>query len=149
MSSSPNDDVFELRAGETRAGGCLCGNVRYVVPATPLATVVCHCKNCQKQAGSALSVIVVFRRSALRLEGELTIYEDRGTSGQKVFRQFCGRCGSPVLTDTERARETGIIFVKAGTLDDVSDLKPTVHYWVRSAQAWIPLPDDAQLLQQE
>lgn len=134
---------------QTRAGGCLCGKVRYIVSVRPLATVVCHCRHCQKQAGSALSVVAVFERSALRLEGELTIYEDRGTSGQKVFRQFCGRCGSPVLTDTERAREQGIIFVKAGTLDDVSDLKPTTHYWVESAQTWVPLPDDAKIVQRE
>ena len=133
---------------QTRAGGCLCGNVRYTVSVRPLATVVCHCRHCQKQAGSALSVVAVFERSALRLQGELTIYEDRGTSCQKVFRQFCGRCGSPVLTDTERAREQGIIFVKAGTLDDVSDLKPTT-YWVQSAQTWVPLPGDAELVQQE
>jgi hypothetical protein len=141
--------VLEANATQTRAGGCLCGNVRYTVSVRPLATVVCHCRHCQKQAGSALSVVAVFERSALRLEGELTIYEDRGTSGQKVFRQFCGRCGSPVLTDTERAREQGIIFVKAGTLDDVSDLKPTTHYWVQSAQTWVPLPGDAELVQQE
>jgi len=34
-------------------------------------------------------------------------------------------------------------------LDDVSDLKPTTHYWVQSAQTWVPLPGDAELVQQE
>lgn len=135
--------------GATRTGGCLCGAVRYTVPAVPLATVICHCRNCQKQAGSALSVVAVFPRAELRIEGELNQFEDRGTSGQKVFRQFCGRCGSPVLTDTERAREQGIIFVKAGTFDDVSDLRPTTHYWVKRAHPWLPLPEDAELLPQE
>lgn len=134
---------------QTRSGGCLCGTVRYTVPAQPLATVICHCLSCQKQAGSALSVVTVFPRSELQLEGQLTVYEDRGTSGQTVFRQFCGRCGSPVLTDTERAREQGIIFVKAGTFDDVSDLKPTTHYWVKRAHPWLPLPPDVELLEQE
>ncbi|MGK2287211.1 GFA family protein [Pedomonas sp. V897] len=133
----------------TRTGGCLCGAVRYVAPARPLATVVCHCRNCQKQAGSALSVVAVFPRTELRVEGQLTVYEDRGTSGQTVFRQFCGRCGSPVLTDTERAREQGVIFVKAGTFDEVSDLRPTTHYWVKRAHPWLPLPPDAELLEQE
>lgn len=133
----------------TRTGGCLCGQVRYTVPAEPLATVICHCRNCQKQAGSALSVVTVFPRSELDLDGQLTVFEDRGTSGQQVFRQFCGRCGSPVVTDTERAREQGIIFVKAGTFDDVTDLKPTTHYWVKRAHPWLQLPDDAELLEQE
>jgi len=135
--------------GETRSGGCLCGQVRYTVPAEPLATAICHCRHCQKQSGSAFSVVTVFPRDALTVEGTLTVYEDRGTSGQTVFRQFCGVCGSPVLTDTERAREQGIIFVKAGTFDEVADLKPTTHYWVKRAHAWLPLPDDATLLMQE
>ena len=74
---------------------------------------------------------------------------NRQLCGQTVFRQFCGVCGSPVLTDTERAREQGIIFVKAGTFDEVADLKPTTHYWVKRAHAWLPLPDDATLLMQE
>ncbi|MFA7440202.1 MAG: GFA family protein [Sphingomonadaceae bacterium] len=132
-----------------RSGGCLCGKIRYTVPAVPLATVICHCRNCQKQSGSALSVVTVFPRADLHLEGELTTWEDRGTSGQKVFRQFCGNCGSPVLTDTERAREQGIIFVKAGTFDDISDLRPTTHYWTKRAHAWLPLPPDVELLEQE
>ncbi|GAB4151882.1 MAG: hypothetical protein Tsb0016_24180 [Sphingomonadales bacterium] len=96
-----------------------------------------------------MSVIAVFPRDQLELQGALRVYEDRGTSGQTVFRQFCGDCGSPVLTDTERAREQGIIFVKAGTLDDVSDLRPETHYWTSRAQAWLLLPEDARLLAEE
>src|SRR5678815_601679 len=101
--------IYRAMSGEMRSGGCLCGQVRYTVPAEPLATAICHCRNCQKQSGSAFSVVTVFPRDALIVEGTLTVYEDRGTSGQTVFRQFCGVCGSPVLTDTERAREQGII----------------------------------------
>ena len=133
----------------TRTGGCLCGKVRYRAPFTPLATVICHCRHCQRQAGSAFSVVAVFARSELKVEGELNVFEDRGTSGQKVFRQFCGSCGSPVLTDTERAREQGLIFVKAGTFDDVTDLKPTTHYWTKHAQHWLSLPGGVELLDQE
>ena len=38
-----------------KTGGCLCGQVRYETKAEPMMTGVCHCKNCQKQAGSAFS----------------------------------------------------------------------------------------------
>ncbi|MFO1378607.1 MAG: GFA family protein [Steroidobacteraceae bacterium] len=132
-----------------RTGGCLCGNIRYTLSAEPLAVVVCHCRNCQKQAGSALSVVAVVARDALELQGAPKVFEDRGTSGQAVYRNFCPDCGSPVLTDTPRAREQGIIFVKAGTLDDVSDLRPSAHYWTCRAQPWVRLPDDAQIFHQE
>jgi len=138
-----------MNTNARRTGGCLCGKVRYSVPAAPLSTVICHCRNCQKQAGSAFSVVAVFPRADLDISGELAVYEDRGSSGQKVFRNFCRSCGSPVLTDTERAREQGLIFIKAGTFDDVSDLMPTAHYWTKSAHHWLALPEGVQLLDEQ
>jgi hypothetical protein len=126
---------------EQREGGCLCGAVRYRVPWPPAATVTCSCRNCQKQAGSALSVVLVFPRDAVEVRGPLKTYVDRGTSGQDIFRRFCPECGSPVLTDTPRAAWQEILFVKGGTLDDVSDLKPDTHYWTESAQPWMTLPE--------
>ena len=107
-----------MKTTDLRTGGCLCGNVRYTVPSAPLATVICHCRHCQRQAGSAFSVVAVFARSEVRIEGALSTFEDRGTSGQKVYRQFCANCGSPVLTDTERAREQGLIFVGIDVIGD-------------------------------
>lgn len=94
-------------------------------------------------------MVAIFPRSQLKIEGNLAVFEDRGTSGQTVFRNFCPNCGSPVMTDTERAREQGLIFIKAGTFDDVSDLNPTAHYWTKRAHHWLALPDGAQLVDQE
>lgn len=130
-------------------GSCLCGAISYSIDAEPIAMAVCHCRNCQKQAGSALSVIAVFPRDSLSLEGTPKVYEDQGTSGQTVYRNFCPNCGSPILTDTPGAKADDIIFIKAGTLDDVSILKPSIHYWTKSAQPWFTLPDDVELLVQE
>ena len=132
-----------------REGGCLCGQVRYRVPQTPVETVVCHCKNCQKQAGSAFSVVAFYPRDSLQLTGELQTYEDVGTSGQTVFRRFCGNYGSPVITDTENAPEMGLIFIKAGTLDQVDDLKPSVHVWTESKHCWLTLAEDQVQLERE
>ena len=67
-----------------------------------------------------------------------------GDSGQPVYRHFCPDCGSPVLTDMPKAGAQGIIFIKAGTLDEVSDLKPATHYWTDSAQGWAPFPPDGK-----
>lgn len=131
----------------TRSGGCLCGAVRYEVDWPLLATVVCHCRNCQKQAGSALSVVGVLRRGGLRITGDLTTYQDQGSSGQPVFRKFCGTCGSPVVTDTQDAEAQGMIFIKAGTLDETADLLPTLHYWKSSAQGWFTFPDGVECLE--
>ena len=77
-------------------GGCLCGKVRYSADTEPAFVGVCHCKNCQKQAGTAFSVIMGIPAAALSVEGELKTYEDRGDSGQAVLRRFCPNSGSPI-----------------------------------------------------
>ena len=36
-----------------RSGGCLCGAVRYESAGEPLFSLLCHCRDCQHQSGSA------------------------------------------------------------------------------------------------
>lgn len=125
-------------------GGCLCGNVRYTGTADPLSVMVCHCKNCQKQTSTAFSLIVGLPKGALAIKGELSAYHDQGTSGQAVVRRFCGACGSAIMTDA--AAYPTMEFLKAGTLDDTSWLKPDTQFWCDSAQGWLKLDGDiAQL----
>ncbi len=121
----------------TMTGGCLCGAVRYAVEAEPMMCVTCHCKNCQRQAGTALSVIIGVPEAAVSLEGELKTYNDTGDSGATVRRQFCGDCGSPVFT--RLGTGNGMMFIKAGTLDDTSGLNPSIHCYTKSKQSWFDL----------
>jgi len=85
----------------------------------------------------------------LRLDGALKTFEDRGTTGQPVYRRFCPECGSPILTDTPTAEGQGVIFIKGGTLDDAQDLLPSTHYWTERAHRWITFPEDCDLRQRE
>jgi hypothetical protein len=41
------------------SGGCLCGQVRYSASADPAMVAVCHCRNCQKQAGTAAGLCTI------------------------------------------------------------------------------------------
>jgi hypothetical protein len=118
-------------------GGCLCGKVRYSADAEPMFVGVCHCKNCQKQAGSAFSIVVAIPKPALSLQGTTKTYADRGDSGKAFGRIFCPECGSPILSDVEIMPDVAII--KAGTLDDTSWLKPTMEIYCDSAQPWVSL----------
>jgi hypothetical protein len=122
---------------ETRTGGCLCGAVRYTIMGAPLVSGVCHCRNCQKQAGSAWSMLIGVPAGALSVEGEPRTYLDHGDSGGAVRRQFCGTCGSPLFSHAEAV--PGVVFVKAGTLDDTSDFVPAVQYYLKSKQNWVDL----------
>lgn len=133
----------------TLEGGCLCGAVRYRTQNDPLAVVACHCRNCQRQSGSAFSLVLVVPRGELQLEGTLKTYQDQGTSGQTVFRRFCPDCGSPVLTDTPAAEQQGLIFIKGGTADNAQALRPATHYWTDRAHDWIALPEGCTILRRE
>lgn len=121
-------------------GGCLCGAVRYRCDATPLMTAVCHCKNCQRQSGSAFSIVVAVPRGSLVLEGlGLATFTDVGESGLPVLRRFCPKCGSPVFS--EAAATPNLDWLKAGTLDDTSWLQPQINVWCDSAQRWVQISD--------
>ncbi len=123
-------------------GGCLCGKVRYSAATDPAVVAVCHCKNCQKESGTAFSVVVGVPRAAMKIQGLLKTYHDVGGSGQPVQRNFCPECGSPIKTDTNSAPE--LSFLKAGTLDDTSWLDPKVHVYCDSAQTWTSIPESSQ-----
>jgi hypothetical protein len=126
------------------SGGCLCGAVRYSAETDPAFTAVCHCRNCQKQTGTASSVIVGLPAGSLAISGTLKTFRDTGDSGKAVYRRFCPACGSPVVTDVEVM--PALTFLKAGTLDDAGWLAPVMEIYCDSAQPWVPhLPTAQQL----
>ena len=121
-------------------GGCLCGAVRYTCDQQPVVTAICLCTHCQRQSGSAFSVNLGIPKGSLKLTGDsLVSYRDTGSSGQPVHRKFCGKCGSPILSDVEATPQ--VDFLKAGTLDDPSWVQPQAAIWCNSAQPWTTLPE--------
>lgn len=118
-------------------GGCLCGQVRYEVTGEPTTVGVCHCKHCQRQTGSAFSLLVAVPKAAFRPSGTLKTFHDTGESGQPVSRNFCPACGSPIASDVAVMPE--LTWIKAGTLDDPSWLQPTLQIYCDSAQSWVKL----------
>lgn len=121
-------------------GGCLCGAVRYRSDAEALMTAICNCKHCQRQTGTAFSVLVAVPKGTLMMEGaQPEVYHDVGSSGLPVLRKFCSKCGSPIFSEV--AATPGMDWIKAGTLDDTSWLQPQVNIWCDSAQAWVQMSD--------
>ncbi|MBL8652420.1 MAG: GFA family protein [Sphingopyxis sp.] len=121
-------------------GGCNCGAIRYRAQGAPVVVAQCHCSNCRKQSGSAFSVNLLFKKDVVSHDGDLTVYEDTDTlSGNPVLRKFCGRCGSPIFSETTDGR--GMLVVKAGTLDDPAPFAPTVSIWTATALPWVILPE--------
>lgn len=117
-------------------GGCRCGNVRYECTAEPIATLHCHCRDCQYASGGAFATVLLVPAAAVKLlRGELTTYDVKGESGGTVSRRFCPTCGTPVFSGLSSGP---LQVIKAGTLDDPSWLKPALEIWTDSAQPWAP-----------
>ena len=116
------------------SGGCRCGKVRYQCSAEPMFTGHCHCRDCQYASGGAYSTILAVATAALELTGALEGYTVDADTGNKVTRKFCPSCGTPVLS--ELSVNTAMMVLKAGTLDDPSWLKPSMHIWTASGQPW-------------
>jgi hypothetical protein len=117
-------------------GRCLCGAITYNSDAEPAFTAICHCRDCQRQSGAAFSIIVGVPKAELQLSGELSTHATVGEDhGRETQRQFCGACGSPILSLSDAMPE--IAFIKAGTLDDPSWLQPQLEVWGKSAHPWV------------
>ena len=92
----------------TITGGCMCRAVRYAVAAEPMATRVCWCRDCQYLAAGSATVNLVFAASAVAVTGPLRDFASIADSGNRMHRQFCERCGTPV---TEALSKIGPAFL--------------------------------------
>src|SRR5262249_40871428 len=101
------------------------------------------CTSCQKGSGSAFSTNVVLPRGSVGAAGEPGFFEDASAAGRPVLRSFCGNCASPIISRS--AGLPDLEFIKAGTLDDTSWIKPTAEIWCESAQAWVEVDESRQL----
>jgi hypothetical protein len=99
----------------------------------------CHCLNCQRQTGSGFVVNLLIetdRVELLRGEPEaVDVARDDG-SAQRIYR--CPACRIAVYSEYGRP---GVLFVRAGTLDDPSSIEPDVHIFTRSKLPWVTLPE--------
>ena len=114
-------------------GGCVCGAVRYRCAAEPVATVNCHCRDCQKTSGSPYISGFVVPAQSFELTGEVARYATAADSGKRSERAFCPTCGSSLFGRPEGA---DLVFVHAVTLDDPSWFRPAVDIFTASAQPW-------------
>jgi hypothetical protein len=121
-----------------RAGGCACGGIRYRLGSDPLFVHCCHCLNCQRQTGSAFVINLLIEADRVDVfAGEpraVGAPRDDG-SEQRIYR--CPRC--EVALFSEYGRED-IWFVRAGTLDEPTTVRPDVHIYARSKVTWLTLP---------
>jgi hypothetical protein len=131
-------------------GGCQCGALRYEVTEAPMMTYACHCTDCQHLTSSAFSLAITVPDSAFRLtRGEPRMIDRIADSGRTVTRWVCPDCAGWIVGGPQPGASPGQMIrrVRAGTLDDTSWLRPTAHFWTRSKQNWLMLPEGSQIFE--
>ena len=121
-------------------GGCACGAVRYRLASAPMFVHCCHCRDCQRQTGSAfvLNALIETDRIAL-LAGAPEPVAVPTDSGRPHDIYRCPACQTALWSDYG-GRPT-LRFVRVGTLDEPAALPPDVHIYTRSKLPWVALPE--------
>jgi hypothetical protein len=120
-------------------GGCFCGLVRYRLEAPPMFVHCCHCKDCQRQTGSAFALNALIETDRITIVSGAAVPTAMGTDSGRPHSIFrCPSCQTALWSEyggIEKLR-----FVRVGTLDDPTALTPDVHIYTRSKQPWVTLP---------
>lgn len=126
---------------EQLIGGCLCGALRYECSSRPKTVSYCHCPDCRKTTGSAFCVGVCVCIDSLKiLGGSIKGYTKTADSGNRITREFCPECGSPLFTKVDAFPH--LVWIKAGSLDEPGHLEPTHQIWTRFSVPWAHINDD-------
>ncbi len=124
---------------EQLQGGCACGAVRYALESAPMFVHCCHCRDCQRQTGSAFVLNALIETARITLSsGEPARSEMPTESGRPHGIYRCTRCGTAVWS--EYGGVAALRFVRVGTLDRPDALTPDVHIYTRSRLPWVTLP---------
>jgi hypothetical protein len=120
-------------------GGCACGAVRYQLSSPPMFVNCCHCRDCQRQTGSAFVVNAVIETDRIGLvSGKPEPVPVPTESGRPHDIYRCAICHTALWSDY--GRRPALRFVRVGTLDDPAALPPDAHIFTRSRLPWIELP---------
>lgn len=129
-------------AKQELAGGCACGAIRFRLTSKPMFVNCCHCRDCQRQTGSAFVINAVIETDRIAItQGKprrVTVPTDSGRP-HDIYR--CAKCQTALWSDYGRRKV--VRFVRVGTLDRPAALKPDAHIFTRSKLPWVVLPKNA------
>ena len=120
-------------------GRCTCGEVRYRLADRPFAIHCCHCRDCQRQTGSAFAINGVIEADRVELiKGTPEAVTMPTESGRPHDIYRCLDCRTALWSDYGRRP---MRFVRMSTLDEAAAFKPDAHIFTRSKLPWVSLSD--------
>ena len=113
-------------------GGCMCGEVRYLLTCDPIYATACHCSDCRRSCGApSVTWITVPVEHFAFTTGEPARY----ASSKNVERTFCLKCGTSLAYKIKRRENQ--IDITTGSLDDPEAYPPTQDYYCRDRLSWV------------
>ena len=121
-------------------GGCLCGAVTYEASGEPKRFYHCHCARCRKVTGTGHASNLFLQPATLTwLTGEEQIRAFKVPEAQRFTNSFCANCGSRV---PRQARDSDIVMIPAGSLDDAAPIMPQARIFSGSRASWSCTDDE-------
>ncbi|MBK8199699.1 MAG: GFA family protein [Acidobacteria bacterium] len=99
-------------------GGCYCGELRYESEGDPIMKAECHCRECQYITGGQANDFMAMPAAGFRYTKGTPKAFKRTDIEHAVTREFCGTCGTPILTRAPALAQA--VILKVGSLDDTS-----------------------------
>lgn len=116
-------------------GGCACGAIRYSAEGEPLFAMNCHCRDCQRETGSAYAAVLAVPSATFKVtQGSPKYFDLMADSGHTTRRAFCANCGSPLFGQPGISPE--LVTIRVGSFDDPSIFRPAQDIYTSSAQPW-------------
>ena len=124
----------------TIEGGCYCGALRYRAEGDPIFKGQCHCRECQYVSGGHPNVITAMPESGFAWVKGTPKQFRRGDLPNPVTREFCGECGTHVLTKSPGL--PGAVLIKVGTFDDPTVFgRPDMVIFTIEKQSFHTIPE--------
>ncbi|WP_422394879.1 GFA family protein [Novosphingobium olei] len=120
-------------------GACLCGNVRYTCTESPIWSVNCHCRSCQRLSGAPFVSAFSVPAHAFAVSGETMSFRRSSDSGHEVTTAYCGSCGARIHAQSAGARHLMNVF--ASSLTDPSAFRPIANVYLKEAVGWMDPPE--------
>ena len=118
-------------------GKCLCGQVSYKSHVKPTLILNCHCEDCRRSTGAVYSTNVFVEDDKVEIIGKTSEYSHIAKSGNTMTKHFCENCGS--LMFGYSSGRNNIVSIRAGTIDQIDVIEPTMNVFVDSKVISTPI----------
>lgn len=120
-------------------GRCYCGAIKYKASGEPAIKVQCHCRECQYVAGGSANVTIGMPEDGFAYTEGTPSQFKRPDLPNGVTREFCGNCGTQILSRAPGL--PGVMLIKVGTMDDPSLFTPDLAIFTADKQAFHHIPE--------